>query len=155
MKTAVQIYSEISHEFGLPQYETLGAAGMDVRANVQVLLQPKETKLIPTGIYVAIPSGYEIQVRPRSGVSLKTSLRVANAPGTIDSDYRGEICIIAQNTHSSVEMCIGKGERIAQIVLQKVPQIEWETVNSKEELGQTLRGTGGFGSTGMTGMTVQ
>jgi dUTP pyrophosphatase len=144
----VKIYTEIAHEHGLPEYETAGAAGMDVRANVQVTLEPKETKLIPTGLFVAVPPGYEIQVRPRSGMSLKTAFRVANAPGTVDSDYRGEICIIAQNTHGSVAMTIAKGERIAQLVLQQVPQIAWLKVPSKEELGDTSRGAGGFGSTG-------
>jgi dUTP pyrophosphatase len=149
MKVPVQIFASIAHEHGLPQYETGFASGMDVRANTQVTLEPKETKLIPTGIHVAIPEGYEIQVRPRSGMSLKTALRVANAPGTIDADYRGEICIIAQNTHGSIPMTIGKGERIAQLVLQEVPRIEWAKVDSLDELGKTVRGAGAFGSTGV------
>ena len=148
MKTEIQVFTELNHEFGLPAYESLGAAGMDIRANEKVTLQPKETQLIKTGIYVAIPDGYEIQVRPRSGMSLKTKLRIANAPGTIDSDYRGEICIIAENTHGSVEMHIALGERIAQIVLQRVPLIDWLPVSSREELTKTIRGEGGFGSSG-------
>ena len=149
MSIEIQVYTKgLLHDFGLPQYASGGAAGMDVRANAPVCLQPKETKLIQTGLYVAIPHGYEIQVRPRSGVSLRTKLRIANAPGTIDSDYRGEVCIIAENTHSTLEMHICVGERIAQLVLCKVPQITWKIVNSKGELGETARGSGGFGSSG-------
>jgi dUTP pyrophosphatase len=146
--TQVKIYTELNHEHGLPVYANPGDSGMDIRANAAMTLQPKETKLIPTGIYVGIPDGYEIQVRPRSGLSLKTKLRVANAPGTLDSCFRGEVCIILENTHSSVESHITKGERIAQIVLQEVPKIEWVQVNSKDDLGDTIRGDGGFGSTG-------
>ena len=148
MKVKVKIYTELNHEHGLPDYAKLGDSGMDIRANEPITLQPKETKLISTGIYVGLPEGYEIQVRPRSGMSLKTKLRVANAPGTVDSSYHGEICIIAENTHSSVSMFIAKGERVAQIVLQKVPVIEWEPVFSREEIGETERGDGGFGHTG-------
>lgn len=148
MKVKVKIYAELNHEHGLPVYAKPGDSGMDIRANEPITLQPKETKLIPTGIYVGLPEGYEIQVRPRSGMSLKTKLRVANAPGTVDSSYTGEICIIAENTHSAVEMHIAKGERVAQIVLQEVPIIEWDQVFSREELGETERGADGFGSTG-------
>lgn len=148
MKVKVKIYAELNHEHGLPVYAKPGDSGMDIRANEPITLQPKETKLIPTGIYVGLPEGYEIQVRPRSGMSLKTKLRVANAPGTVDSSYTGEICIIAENTHSAVEMHIAKGERVAQIVLQEVPIIEWDQVFSREELGETERGAGGFGHTG-------
>ena len=144
----VKIYTEFNHNEGLPSYETLHAAGMDIRANEKVCLQPKETKLIGTGIYMAIPENYEIQVRPRSGLSLKTKFRIPNAPGTIDADYRGELCVIAENIHGSVEMNISLGERIGQIVLCPVIQFEWDVVNSREELGTTARGTGGFGSTG-------
>lgn len=148
MNIKVKIYTELNHEHGLPVYAKAGDSGMDIRANVQIELQPKETKLIPTGIYVGLPEGYELQVRPRSGMSLKTKLRVANAPGTVDSSYTGEICIIAENTHGAVEMNIAKGERVAQIVLQEVPIIEWDQVFIREELGETERGAGGFGSTG-------
>jgi len=148
MKVKVKIYTELNHEHGLPVYAKPGDSGMDIRANEPITLQPKETKLIPTGIYVGLPEGYEIQVRPRSGMSLKTKLRVANSPGTVDSSYTGEICIIAENTHSAVEMHIAKGERVAQIVLQEVPIIEWDQVFSREELGETERGADGFGSTG-------
>ena len=148
MSVKVKIYTELNHEHGLPVYAKPGDSGMDIRANEPITLQPKETKLIPTGIYVGLPEGYEIQVRPRSGMSLKTKLRVANSPGTVDSSYTGEICIIAENTHSAVEMHIAKGERVAQIVLQEVPIIEWDQVFSREELGETERGADGFGSTG-------
>lgn len=146
----VKIYTEnITHEFGLPAYANPGDSGMDIRANKNMRIHPKETVLIPTGIFVGLPEGYEIQVRPRSGLSLKTKLRVANTPGTVDEQYRGEICVIAENTHSSVEFNIQSGERIAQIVLQEVPKITWVVVASKEELGNTERGEGGFGSTGV------
>ena len=144
----VKIYTEFKHNHGLPEYETLHAAGMDIRANEKIRLEPKETKLIPTGIFMAIPAGFEIQVRPRSGLSLKTKFRIPNSPGTIDSDYRGELCVISENTHGSAEMNIDVGERIGQIVLVPVPQIEWVPVQSKEELGDSDRGTGGFGSSG-------
>lgn len=144
----VKIYTEFNHEHGLPAYAKQGDSGMDIRANLPIRLEPKETLLIPTGIYVSLPDGYEFQVRPRSGMSLKTKLRIANSPGTVDEPYLGEICIIAENTHSSVEMNITKGERIAQLVLQEVPKCEWVQVFSREELGSSDRGTGGFGSTG-------
>ena len=145
----VQIYTAFNHTHGLPTYETDGAACMDVRANARVLLEPKDTKVIPTGIYVAVPQGYELQVVPRSGLSLKTALRIANAPGCVDADYRGEVGIIVTNTHGSVASLIDIGERIAQIKLVEVPRIDWVVVNSKEELGVTDRGAGGFGSTGV------
>lgn len=149
MNIPVQIYLEnINHNFGAPQYETSGAAGLDIRANESVVLRPGETKLIKTGIFVAIPVGYELQVRPRSGLSLKSPFRVANAPGTVDSDYRGEICVIGQNTSDTEDFHINVGDRIAQLVLQQVPQLAWETVQSKNELGNTQRGEGGFGSSG-------
>lgn len=144
----VKIWTEFAHNHGLPKYETAGAAGMDVRANSRVVIHPKETKLIPTGIFVQIPEGYEIQVRPRSGMSLKTSFRVANSPGTVDSDYRGELCVIGENTNGSVDFVVELGERIGQLVLNRVPQIVWDPVMSKEELTDTDRGIGGFGSSG-------
>lgn len=147
-KVKVKIYAELNHEHGLPVYAKPGDSGMDIRANTPITLQPKETKLIPTGIYVGLPEGYEFQVRPRSGLSLKTKLRIANSPGTVDEPYLGEICIIAENTHGAVEMNIAIGERVAQLVLQEVPKAEWVQVFSKDELGQTERGAGGFGSTG-------
>lgn len=147
-KVPVKVWTSFNHTEGLPKYETEHAAGMDVRANEDVMLRPKETKLIPTGIFMAIPQGYEVQVRPRSGLSLKTKFRIANAPGTIDADYRGELCIIGENTNGESEMRISKGERIGQIVIAPVYQIVWDTVLSKDHLGNTARGEGGFGSTG-------
>lgn len=146
-KAVVQIYTEFNHPHGLPQYETLGASGMDVRANQPVTIRPGETTIIPTGMFVAIPEGFEIQVRPRSGQSRKTKLRIPNAPGTVDSDYRGEMGIIAENIGAS-EIKIGLGDRVAQIVLQRVPQIEWSEVALQSQLSRTVRGEGGFGSTG-------
>lgn len=129
----------------LPFYAQEGDSGMDLRSTDDIELQPKEKRLIPTGLYVAIPAGYEIQVRPRSGISWKTNLRVANSPGTIDSSYRGEIKVILENTSNSDMEIIKAGDRIAQIVLCEVPLIEWELV---ESLDETERGAGGFGSTG-------
>lgn len=144
----VKVFARFNHDEGLPAYAKPGDSGMDIRANQNIRIEPRDTKLIPTGLHVGIPEGYEIQVRPRSGMSLKTKLRVANAPGTVDAGFTGEICVIADNTHGSCEINIAKGERIAQIVLQKVPQIQWVPVNSIEELGESERGANGFGSTG-------
>lgn len=134
------------NEAELPKYETIGAAGMDVRANIKepITLAPGAIKLIPIGLKVEIPLGYEIQVRPRSGLALKHGLGMANSVGTIDSDYRGEIGVISINL-SDKPYTIQPQERIAQIVLNKVEQIEWTEV---EELGTTERGAGGYGHTG-------
>lgn len=143
----VKIFTESGVD--LPAYKTLLSAGMDVKSNAGEIIQllPNERKLIPTGIFVAIPEGFEIQVRSRSGLALKKGIVVANAPGTIDADYRGEIGIIIHNT--SNEFCqIAVGERIAQLVLKRVEQIEWDSVGGIEELGTTERGGGGFGHTG-------
>lgn len=130
----------------LPEYETLGAAGMDVRANIEneIELKSLERKLIPTGLKVEIPNGYEIQVRPRSGLALKHGITMANAIGTIDSDYRGELKVILMNVSPDTYI-IKPNERIGQLVLNKVEQIEFVEV---QELGETTRGEGGFGSTG-------
>lgn len=134
------------NETELPKYETIGSAGMDVRANIKesITLAPGAIKLIPIGLKVEIPLGYEIQVRPRSGLALKHGLGMANSIGTIDSDYRGEIGVISINL-SDKPYTIQPQERIAQIVLNKVEQIEWTEV---EELGTTERGAGGYGHTG-------
>ena len=134
------------NETELPKYETIGAAGMDVRANIKepITLAPGAIKLIPIGLKVEIPLGYEIQVRPRSGLALRHGLGMANSVGTIDSDYRGEIGVISINL-SDKPYTIQPQERIAQIVLNKVEQIEWTEV---EELGTTERGAGGYGHTG-------
>jgi dUTP pyrophosphatase len=130
----------------LPKYETEGSAGMDIRANITepITLGSLERKLVPTGIKVSIPEGYEIQVRPRSGLALKHGISMANATGTIDSDYRGEIGVILINL-SKDEYTIEPQERIGQMVLNKVEQIEFEVVTSLDE---TERGEGGFGHTG-------
>jgi dUTP pyrophosphatase len=145
-KIIVKVYN--SSENSLPKYETSGAAGMDVLSSKTVEIPAKASKLVPTGLFVEIPQGYEIQVRPRSGLSLKSGLRIANSPGTIDADYRGEICVIVWNT-LEIPMVVEENTRIAQLVLQKVPQITWVEVNTKEELEVTDRGAGGFGSTGV------
>lgn len=135
---------KLSENAKLPEYAHLTDAGADIFALEHTYLKPNETKLVKTGIAVAIPVGYEIQIRPRSGLSLKTSLRVANAPGTVDADYRGEICVIMWNSsNESVE--INAGDKIAQMVINEVPMIKWKEVT---ELSSTERGTGGFGSTG-------
>lgn len=130
----------------LPEYATIQSAGMDLRACLPepVTLAPMERKLIPTGIYIALPEGYEAQVRPRSGLALKQGITVLNAPGTIDADYRGEIGIILINL-SSETVTIQHGDRIAQMVIAAYTRIGWEEADSLES---TDRGTGGFGSTG-------
>lgn len=130
----------------LPKYMTEGAAGMDVKANISepVTLKTLERKLIPTGIKMEIPYGYEVQVRPRSGLALKHGITLVNTPGTIDSDYRGEVGVILINL-STEEFIVNPGERIGQLVLQKVYRMEFEKV---DELSTTVRAEGGFGHTG-------
>jgi dUTP pyrophosphatase len=132
--------------FPLPQYETAGSAGMDLRANTthSITLEPLERTLLPTGLFLELPQGYEAQIRPRSGLAAKRGLTLLNAPGTIDSDYRGEIQCILVNL-SNRPQTIEPGERIAQMVVAKFEQIEFVHV---EQLDVTIRGTGGFGSTG-------
>ena len=130
----------------LPSYKTVGSSGMDLMAltDKPITILPKKSYLVPTGISVAIPKNYEIQIRPRSGLAAKNNVSVLNTPGTIDSDYRGEIKIILFN-HGSDEFLINDGDRIAQIVLMPVHKIDFEEV---ENLPDTVRGEGGFGSTG-------
>lgn len=130
----------------LPEYTTSASAGLDLRANLSesVVLKPGEWKLIPTGLHMELPIGYEAQVRPRSGLAYKHGITVLNSPGTIDADYRGDVGVILIN-HSKTEFEIESGERIAQLVIAKHEQAEWQLV---EELGNTDRGAGGFGSTG-------
>ena len=128
----------------LPSYETIASAGCDVRSTHSVTLNPGDKLLVKTGLYVEIPIGYEIQVRPRSGLAFKNGITVLNSPGTIDADYRGEIGVILIN-HGHEQVHLEDGERIGQLVLNKVEQIEWEPVLA---LADTTRGTGGFGSTG-------
>lgn len=131
----------------LPQYATELAAGMDVRAanDEPIVLKPLQRALVPTGLFVEIPAGHEIQVRPRSGLAAKKGVTVLNAPGTIDADYRGEIRVILVNL-SSDDFVIERGERIAQLVLARHKRIEWEESSS---LAESARGAGGFGSTGV------
>lgn len=141
----VQIINRGHHP--LPQYATEQSAGMDLRANLDspVELKPLERKLIPTGLYMALPKGYEAQVRPRSGLAIKKGITVLNSPGTIDADYRGEICVILINL-SDQPFLINDGERIAQMVIARYEQAEWEQV---DVLDETERGAGGFGHSGV------
>ena len=134
----------------IPKYATLGAAGFDLVSIEDITVYPGETKFVRVGLIIEVPAGYELQVRPRSGLSLKTNLRVANSPGTVDSDYRGEIGVIIDNkSHYIQSDCksveIKKGDRIAQGVIAPVEQVEFVEV---KELSETARGSGGFGSTG-------
>lgn len=144
-RVKVKIINKSDNE--LPQYSTLFSAGMDVRANLPspVTLQPLERKLIPTGLFVELPEGYECQIRPRSGLALKKGITVLNSPGTIDADYRGEICVILVNL-SSEPFVVNHGERICQMVVARHSTVEWELSGSLSESG---RSTGGFGHTGM------
>ena len=128
----------------LPAYETAGAAGMDLRAAEDMVLKPGARCLMPTGISVALPHGYEAQVRPRSGLAVKNGVTVLNAPGTIDSDYRGEVKVPLIN-HGQHDFVITRGDRIAQVVVAPVSRISWRVV---ETLDDTARGAGGFGSSG-------
>jgi dUTP pyrophosphatase len=132
--------------FDLPQYESDAAAGLDLRANIEVpiVLAPLQRRIVPTGLSIALPEGYEAQIRPRSGLAAKYGLTVLNAPGTIDADYRGDIGVILINL-SEEEYTLQPGERIAQMVVAPFIQIRWEEVNS---LSATARGEKGFGSTG-------
>ena len=133
--------------YDLPQYETALASGLDVRANIteSITLGPLERTLVPTGLFIELPEGYEMQVRPRSGLAAKHGLSLVNAPGTIDADYRGEIKVILVNL-SNTPYELKPGERVAQLVVSQFTRVEWEPV---EELGETERGAGGFGSTGV------
>jgi dUTP pyrophosphatase len=130
----------------LPNYETTGAAGMDIRANIEaaITVKPLERVLVPTGLFIELPHGHEAQVRPRSGLAVKKGITVLNSPGTIDSDYRGEIKVILINL-SGQEQIIEPAERIAQMVIAKHEQASWEEV---QELESSERGAGGFGHTG-------
>ena len=132
--------------FALPEYQTPLSAGLDIRANLDesVTLRPLERAMIPTGLFVELPEGCEMQIRPRSGLAAKHGITVLNSPGTIDADYRGEIKVILVNL-SNEPFTIESGERIAQMIVARYEQIEWLPV---EELGATERGAGGFGSTG-------
>lgn len=140
----VKIINKSKHS--LPAYETIQSAGMDLRANIDetIVLQPHERVLVPTGLFMALPQGYEAQIRPRSGLAAKHGITVLNSPGTIDADYRGEIKVLLIN-HSDQAFEIKDSERIAQMVIAQYTQVEWEQV---DELDSTTRGAGGFGHTG-------
>jgi dUTP pyrophosphatase len=158
----VQVINKSSNE--LPEYSTLGSAGLDVCANLEnaenlkgsnftidqergydlITIHPGGRVLVPTGLYFAIPEGYHLDVRPRSGLALKNGITVINSPGLLDSDYRGELGVVLVN-HSQEAQTIGHGDRIAQVVLMKFERIDWNLV---ESLPETARGSGGFGSTG-------
>ncbi len=142
-KIIVEIINESNNE--LPKYETIGSSGMDIRANLDrdITLIFNYSICIPTGIRVALPDNYELQVRPRSGLAKNNGLTILNSPGTIDSDYRGEICIILHNTSLS-PYTVKHGDRIAQLVLKEQPQLEWKTVS---KLSHTDRNEGGLGHT--------
>lgn len=162
VKVRIELYGEGAIK---PKYARLGDAGMDVFASEELHLQPGETGLVRTGLKFAVPEGYEIQVRPRSGISLHTPLRISNSPGTIDSGFRGEFCVIMTNTsalsseHSLTAFApeqkgniqgpylISKGDRIAQIVLAEAPAMEFEEVENVDAIGNDRKG--GFGSTGV------
>jgi dUTP pyrophosphatase len=141
----VKIINKSSHQ--LPNYETLGSAGMDLRANIdeEIVLKPLERMLVPTGLFIELPLGFEAQVRPRSGLAYKKGITVLNSPGTVDADYRGEISVLLINL-SQENFTIINGERIAQMVIANHEKINWQQV---ELLSDTLRGTGGYGSTGV------
>lgn len=141
----IKIINKSKHS--LPNYETSASAGMDLRANLDnaVILKPLERAIIKTGLFIALPNGYEAQVRPRSGLAAKNGITVLNAPGTIDADYRGEIGVILVNLSNEI-FTINDGERIAQLIIAKYEQAIWEEVNLLED---TKRGKGGFGSTGV------
>jgi len=141
----IKIINKSKHS--LPNYETSASAGMDLRANLDnaVILKPLERAIIKTGLFIALPNGYEAQVRPRSGLASKNGITVLNAPGTIDADYRGEIGVILVNLSNEI-FTINDGERIAQLIIAKYEQALWEEVNVLED---TKRGKGGFGSTGI------
>ena len=140
----VKIVNQSKHP--LPAYATDGASGMDLRASLpkNILLRPLDRTLVPTGLFIELPEGFEAQVRPRSGLAIKQGLTCLNTPGTIDADYRGEIKVIIINL-SNEEQTVHDGDRIAQMVIQKVEQVEWELV---QELNDTERSGGGFGHTG-------
>lgn len=141
----VEIINKSKHQ--LPSYATALSAGMDLRANIDspIVLNPLERALVPTGLFIALPAGYEAQVRPRSGLAIKKGITVLNSPGTIDADYRGEVCIILVNL-SNEPFTITDGERIAQMVIARHEQVEWSECDA---LSETDRGAGGFGHTGV------
>lgn len=140
----VKIVNKSNHR--LPEYATAGSAGMDLKANTTepFVLKPLERQMVPTGIHIGLPEGYEAQVRPRSGLAAKHGISIVNAPGTVDADYTGEIKVILINL-SNEPFVVNPGERIAQLVIAKYERVEWDEVATLDE---TERGEGGFGSTG-------
>ena len=140
----INIINKSSHE--LPKYETAHAAGMDLRAHtdIQIVIKPMQRILVPTGLHIELPVGYEAQIRPRSGLAYKHGISIVNAPGTIDADYRGEIKVLLINL-SDTDFVINNGDRIAQMVIAKYETINWALV---EQLNETARGEGGYGHTG-------
>jgi len=142
----VKVYNESKNE--LPKYATLGSAGIDLRSKEFNMLNPNQAVLVKTGLFVEIPAGYELQIRSKSGLALNHGIVVLNSPGTIDSDYRGEIGVILINYHPTTKYIIKAGDKIAQAVLSKVEQISWKNVESVKDLQETERADGGFGSTG-------
>lgn len=141
----IEIINKSKHP--LPRYATQLSAGVDLRANIEepIVLNPLQRTLVPTGLYLALPPGYEAQVRPRSGLAIKKGITVLNSPGTIDADYRGEVCVILVNL-SDQPFEVTDGERIAQMVIARHEQAEWVEVSTLDE---TERGAGGFGHTGV------
>jgi dUTP pyrophosphatase len=141
----VQIINKSKH--ATPTYETNGAAGMDLRANIEksITLKPLERAIVKTGLFIALPIGFEAQVRPRSGLAAKKGITVLNSPGTVDADYRGEIGVILVNL-SNDDFVVNDGERVAQLIIAKHERANWKEV---EVLSETERGSGGFGSTGV------
>ncbi len=141
----VKVINKSKHE--LPSYQSDSAAGMDIRANIEedIILKPLERSLVPTGLFIELPQGYEAQIRPRSGLAYKHGLTVLNSPGTVDADYRGEIKVLLVNL-SNDSFVVKDGERVAQMVIAKHEQITWENTDI---LSETLRGAGGYGSTGV------
>ncbi len=141
----IEIINKSKHQ--LPHYETSASAGMDLRANIEapITLKPLERTIVKTGLFIALPVGYEAQVRPRSGLAAKKGITVLNAPGTVDADYRGEIGVILVNL-SNEDFVIKDGERIAQLIIAQYTQAAWKEVTVLDE---TERGSGGFGSTGV------
>lgn len=140
----IKVINQSKHP--LPEYATLQSAGLDLKANINeaIVLKPLQRQLIPTGLFIELPNGYEAQIRPRSGLAFKHGVTVLNSPGTIDADYRGEIKVLLVNI-SDTEFSIHDGERIAQMVIAKYEQINWVPVSKLED---SARGAGGFGSTG-------
>jgi dUTP pyrophosphatase len=140
----IKIINKSKHQ--LPAYSTVASAGMDLRANIEsdIVLKPMERTLVKTGLYMEIPVGYEAQIRPRSGLAIKKGITIVNSPGTIDADYRGEVCIVLINL-SNENFVIKDGERICQMVIAKHEKAEWISVDN---LMETDRGVGGFGHTG-------